>query len=259
MNRDLRWALGEGSLFFEGKGAVQDTLRKITQRLNTLGIPYAVVDGMALFMHGLRRFTEDVDILVTASALKEIHARLEGLGYLPPFNLSKNLRDTETGVKIEFLITGGFPGDGLPKPVAFPNPQAVAVENNYIRYINLPTLIELKLASGMSNINRMKDLTDVLELIKVLNLPKDFEKNLNPYVRDKFLELWNGARPPQKRYALVIAASDQDSAAVKAMLADGVAVDPTRGAATGHRWLVTTDPQIASKYGMHDESELWEE
>ena len=75
-----------------------------------------------MFQHGYRRFTEDVDLLVTREGLKEIHRKLEGLGYLPPFQGSKNLRDTEHGVKIEFLVTGEFPGDGKPKPVAFPAP-----------------------------------------------------------------------------------------------------------------------------------------
>src|SRR4051794_2638739 len=90
--REPRWALAEGSKFFEGKSAVQDTLRKITARLRELGIAYAVVGGMALFNHGFRRFTEDVDLLVTLEGLQEIHRQLEGLGYLPPFRGSKNLR-----------------------------------------------------------------------------------------------------------------------------------------------------------------------
>ena len=34
----------------------------------------------------------DVDILVTREGLKTIHERLEGLGYVPPFTGSKNLR-----------------------------------------------------------------------------------------------------------------------------------------------------------------------
>ena len=92
--------------------------------MNELGIPYCVAGGMALFQHGYRRFTEDVDILVTREGLKEIHSRLDGLGYLPPFPRSKNLRDTENGVRIEFLVAGDFPGDGKPKPLAFPDPTA---------------------------------------------------------------------------------------------------------------------------------------
>src|ERR1700704_1702384 len=104
-----RWALSEGSKFFEDKSAVQDALRKITKRLTELEIPYAVVGGMALFHHGVRRFTEDVDLLVTREALQTIHEKLEGLGYLPPFKGSKHLRDTDSGVRVEFLVTGDYP------------------------------------------------------------------------------------------------------------------------------------------------------
>jgi hypothetical protein len=194
LDKDLRWALYEGSRHFEEKSAVFDTLRKITGRLNDLGIPYAIVGGMALFRHGLRRFTEDVDILVTRSDLQTIHERLEGLGYLPPFANSKQLRDTDNGVRIEFLTTGDYPGDGKPKPVAFPDPDAVSVEIDGVRYLKLPTLIELKLASGMTSRGRLHDLGDVMKLIQTLKLTPDFADQLNPYVRQTFLELWNDAQ-----------------------------------------------------------------
>ncbi|MBI3864995.1 MAG: hypothetical protein HY290_24235, partial [Planctomycetia bacterium] len=232
------------------------SLRKIAKRLSEIGIPYAVVGGMALFSHGLRRFTEDVDVLVNREGLKEIHERLEGLGYLPPFSGSKNLRDTETGVKIEFLITGDFPGDGMPKPVAFPEPATVAVTKDGICYVNLATLIELKLASGMSNTERLKDLADIQELIKTVNLPADLAQKLNPYVRDKYLELWRGTRPPEKRFVLIWSNETASQATFDAMLNDGVSIDAAKTTADGSTYLVTTDPDIARKYDMHDESEL---
>ena len=50
--RDPRWALSEGSRHFEEKSAVFDALRKIASRLNGMGVPYAVVGGLALFQHG---------------------------------------------------------------------------------------------------------------------------------------------------------------------------------------------------------------
>ncbi len=57
---DLGWALAEGSAFFEGKGRLQLALRKIANRLDALGIPYAQSSGGWLpFLHGFRRFTED--------------------------------------------------------------------------------------------------------------------------------------------------------------------------------------------------------
>jgi hypothetical protein len=193
LNRDPRWALSEGSRHFEEGSAVFKALHNIASRLTALGIPYAVVGGMALFRHGLRRFTEDVDLLVTKSDLQVIHEKLEGLGYLPPFANSKHLRDTEHGVKIEFLTTGDFPGDGKPKPVSFPDPQQVSFEAEGIQYITLPKLVELKLASGMTNPGRLKDLSDVLELIKILHLPPEFADQLDPYVQSKFNELWQAA------------------------------------------------------------------
>lgn len=183
--------MDEGSLFFEGQGRVHQALRKITKRLAALGIEYAVVGGMALVHHGYRRFTDDIDILVTVEDLQRLHREVDGLGYLPPFSGSKHLRDTDLGVKIEFLTTGDFPGDGKPKPVAFPNPSLVAEEDDGIRYVTLPALLTLKLASGMTNAGRLKDLADVQELVKLRQLPRKFADQLPEYVQSKYLEIWD--------------------------------------------------------------------
>ncbi|MDB5350767.1 MAG: hypothetical protein JWN86_2014 [Planctomycetota bacterium] len=193
LDQDWGLALSEGSRFFEEKSAVQDTLRKIARRLEEIGVSYAIAGGMALFKHGFRRFTEDVDILVTREGLQLIHQKLDGLGYLPPFEKSKNLRDTEHGVKIEFLITGEFPGDGKPKPVAFPDPAGVSIEIEGIKYLSIPALVELKISSGLTGgVARLKDFADVVALIQTLDLPKDFGHHLNPYTREKYAELWTG-------------------------------------------------------------------
>jgi len=270
LNRNPGWALSEGSRHFEEDSAVFKALHSITQRLKLLGIPYAVVGGMALFRHGLRRFTEDVDILVTKDDLKIIHKKLEGLGYLPPFTNSKHLRDTQLGVKIEFLTTGDYPGDGKKKPVSFPDPRTVNFEADGINYINLEKLVELKLASGMTNPARLKDLADVLELIKVLDLPIDFANQLDPFVRSKYEELWKEAR---KRYvttwrnkwltaeaksiddmiSMLRAAADY----LDQMRKDGVFLDDDGGVGDDYAHLVTTDPKVAEKYGLVDESKYW--
>jgi hypothetical protein len=198
LDRDVRWALREGSMHFEKESAVHQALNRITTRLDQLGIAYAVVGGMALFFHGFRRFTEDVDLLVSREGLDRIHRELEGLGWVPPFEGSKNLRDTEAGVKIEFLVTGEFPGDGKPKPVAFPDPAAVGVDVGGVRCVSLPTLIELKLASGMTVATRLKDLADVQQIIQILNPPRDLAAQLNPFVRAKYLELWDGVEAERR-------------------------------------------------------------
>lgn len=194
LDRDPGWALQEGSMHFEKASAVHTALRRIAEQLDRLAIPYAIVGGMAMFFHGYRRFTEDVDILVTRDGLQRVHEELEGRGYLPPFSGSKNLRDTQAGVRIEFLVSGQFPGDGKSKPVAFPNPAEVAVEIDGVRIVSLPKLIELKLASGLSNPRRARDLADVQELIDTLKLSQDLADELDPSVRDKYRELWSIVR-----------------------------------------------------------------
>jgi hypothetical protein len=177
-----------------GESAVQQSLEQIAGRLDAMGIDYVVVGGMALVAHGYNRTTVDVDILVTTSDLAKIHERLEGLGYARPFAGSKHLRDTSTNVRIEFLTAGGFPGDGKPKPISFPDPkEADAVMKDGVRYIGLYRLIELKLASGMTGgVGRLKDIADIVELCRALDLGAEVAQRLHPIVREKFLEIVEG-------------------------------------------------------------------
>ena len=97
-------------------------------------------------------------------------------------------------MRIEFLVTGDYPGDGKPKPVAFPDPEQAGIERDGIRWLNLPALVELKLASGMTTPGRLKDLADVQELIRLLRLPADFAEQLQPFVREKYGELWRSGQ-----------------------------------------------------------------
>lgn len=272
LGRDPRWAMSEGSRHFEEKSAVFDALRRIVGRLNAIGVDYAVVGGLALFQHGLRRFTEDVAILVTKDDLRTIHEKLEGLGYLPPYARSKHLRDTELGVKIEFLTTGEYPGDGKEKPVSFPDPRAVSIESDGVRYLNLPTLVELKLASGMTNAGRMKDLSDVLELIKILELPATFAEQLNPYVREKYRELWHQGKKRyetlwRNKWLTAEAKTIEDMIGSLRAAADhldemrkaGVTLEDEGGVGDDHATFVTTDPEVAGRFGMEEEREYLDE
>ena len=52
LDRNLSWALREGSRHFERESAVHKALEKIAGRLQALQIPYAIAGGMALFFHG---------------------------------------------------------------------------------------------------------------------------------------------------------------------------------------------------------------
>jgi len=119
-----------------------------------------------------------------------------GLDYRPVFSgPEKTFRDTETGVRIEIVSAGEYPGDGLPKPVAFPDPTApgVTVEIEGIRVVTLEKLIELKLASGMSAPHRLRDLADVQDLIVRLKLPLSLADQLDSWVQATYRDLWDKA------------------------------------------------------------------
>jgi len=185
----------EGLRYFMGEGELNKTVAQLGRDLDRHGIEYAIIGAVALTAHGYPRFTADVDIILTKEGLQVFHRELVGLGYRPAFEgARKKLRSTLNGVAIEFIMEGEYPGDGKPKPVSFPRPSMASIEIEGVRVITLEKLIELKLASGMTAPDRLKDLADVQELIKLRSLSVEFAQRLNPYVRDKYLELLNAVK-----------------------------------------------------------------
>jgi hypothetical protein len=182
--------LREAGEFFMGRGDIRKTMRRLADRLQSEGIAYAVVGGMALGEHGYVRMTEDVDVLVTREGLARFNEQCVGRGYVPTHaGAQRAFRDSETGVRIEFLVAGEYPGDGKPKPVAFPDPAVCSLDAEGIRVVSLPRLVELKLAAGTTAPDRLRDLADVQELIRAERLDEGFADLLDPSVRGKYGEL----------------------------------------------------------------------
>jgi hypothetical protein len=50
------------------------------------------------------------------------------------------------------------------------------------------------MASGMTASHRMQDMADVMNLIRINRLDLSFCDQLNPYVAEKFHELWSAAQ-----------------------------------------------------------------
>lgn len=181
-----------------GEADVQRALERLARLLDQERIPYAVIGAMALNEWGYRRVTVDVDVLLTADGLASLRAAALGRGYLEKFPGSRGLRDTEAGVTIDVVLAGEYPGDGKPKAVAFPDPAETAVRGQRVALLPLPKLIELKLASGLSAPHRLKDLADVLELVRHLSLPRTLADSLDGSVRAKYEELWEAAQTAER-------------------------------------------------------------
>lgn len=183
------------------QGDVYDTVRRLAKRLADEGLEYSVIGGLALVEHGYRRATEDIDLLMRGETLTAFRERFSGRGYVPAFaGARKTFRDTETNVRIEIVTTGEYPGDGKPKPVTFPDPAKVSVEGDEFRFVTLETLIELKLASGLSAPHRLRDIVDIQDLILRTKLPLELADRLDPSVRAEYRRLWEIAQsvPPDE-------------------------------------------------------------
>jgi hypothetical protein len=188
--RSVHDVYAEGLRYFMGQGRLQGTLGQLSSDLKRHGIEYMVIGAVALMAHGYPRFTEDIDLVLTPDGLETFHRELIGLGYRPSFpGARKRLRSTSDGVSVEVIVAGEYPGDGKPKPVSFPDPADASIEIDGVRIVTLEKLIELKLASGMTAPDRLKDLADIQELIKIRGLTSDFAVELNPYVREQYLQL----------------------------------------------------------------------
>jgi len=180
--------------FFMGRARIHRALEKLARVLEEARIPYAVNGALALNEYGYRRVTERVEVLLTRDGLEEFKRHHLGRGYVERFAGSRGMRDTENDTPIDVVLAGEFPGDGRPKSVVFPDPAQVASVGARIRLLPLSKLVELKVASGMTAPHRLRDLADVIELIRARHLGAELADDLDPMVRDKYRELWHAAQ-----------------------------------------------------------------
>ncbi|HKA06964.1 MAG TPA: hypothetical protein VKD71_06870 [Gemmataceae bacterium] len=170
-------------MFFKKTDPVHQTLRRLAKRLTKAGIPYAVMGAMAVNLHGARRTTDDVDVLLTPEGLNRFRQEFVGKDYDPIEGRPRRFVEKQSKVTVDCLVTGRYPGTGAPGPIAFPNPEDVGQEIEKVRVVNLPQLIQLKLAA-----RRHYDFGDVVFLIRVHNLDESFLEQLHPSVRQDFIE-----------------------------------------------------------------------
>ncbi|MBM4162689.1 MAG: nucleotidyltransferase family protein, partial [Ignavibacteria bacterium] len=73
----------------------QTLLANVGRALESQAIPYMVIGGQAVLLHGEPRLTRDIDITlgVDASELKRVRAAMEGVGLTPA------VTDVETFVR----------------------------------------------------------------------------------------------------------------------------------------------------------------
>jgi hypothetical protein len=187
--------LREMERFFQGKDQVHKTLARLVKQLKKANIDYVIVGGMALNVHNRRRVTTNVDTLVKREGFQAFCARfLNDKDYERAPRRTRRLIDRKNGVTIDFLLAGLYPGFGDKGPFAFPDPLQVREEINGLPYVNLVTLIELKLVA-----RRWQDFADVVALIQGNHLDEEYAKRLHRSVRRDYLGCLDEAREEKRR------------------------------------------------------------
>jgi hypothetical protein len=137
-----------------GSSDVWDTAGDCAIALRQRGLPIAVVGGVAVCLHGYRRNTVGVDMLVRREDVTAVRETLEQAGYI--WNAEAREFVGSAGVAVQFLLSGEPAGDDTSFGVYLPDPSAphVTTELEGLPVISLSRLIALKLACGLGNVRR---------------------------------------------------------------------------------------------------------
>jgi hypothetical protein len=114
--------LKEIDMFFQKRSPQHKTMRRLARRLQKAGIPYAIMGAMAVNAHGAERTTRDVDVLLTAEGLECFRREFVGDAYVQVEGRPRRFVERKSGVGVDCLVTGRYPGSGEPGPFAFPDP-----------------------------------------------------------------------------------------------------------------------------------------
>jgi hypothetical protein len=158
----------------DGRGLILETAREISKALAVAVPSSAIIDGVAVVLHGHVRTTVDVDVFVDAP-LGSLIPVLESIGFL--FDPAKR----------------EFRRDHIPVHLVTIEQLEVApkavVEIEGIRTVSLADLIAMKLRSGSKNLLRAQDLADVIGLVRGRKLTSSFASQLPKELRPEYRQI----------------------------------------------------------------------
>ncbi len=176
----------EALLILQGRGAILDTAREVSEVLRAHGIEGAVIGGVAVVLHGHVRTTVDVDVYTPQA--ERLAAALGEKGFA--FERAQR-QFVKAGVPVHLVTI-----DQIQVP-----PRRYE-DREGILTVSLADLINIKLRTGTSEPLRAQDLADVISLIEVNRLTGEFvpqvRKELQPEFRKLLRALEQRQRDPRR-------------------------------------------------------------
>jgi predicted nucleotidyltransferase len=136
-------------------------IEEVVAALNQLGVPFALIGGLALASHKVVRATSDVDLLTDASRADEIDKMLVKLGYHclhRSGDAGNYLRGDE---RLDFLYAS--------RPAArrlLAGAPELATAFGHLHVISTEGLIAFKLQAWVNDSRRTQDLEDIRALLR---------------------------------------------------------------------------------------------
>jgi hypothetical protein len=160
---------------------VDQALPAARELLESAGVAFKVVGGLAVVHYGYTRTTEAIDLLVEEGSRESLDARLEPSGFVR--ETPHRLRHRASGVAVHRLVAG----EPMPRPGSppYPSPKSLPSSPEDGAVVSLAALVRLKLLA-----DRHQDRADVVALLKGLE-------------ERAYLDLEAAVEPPELRHRLV--------------------------------------------------------
>jgi len=141
-------------------------VKAVDHLLDVMQCPSVLAGGWAVWRHGfVGRVTEDIDIVLPVERIEEFMrlASVSGFEVLAQAEGRwPKTRHKDTDIKVDILPENARPGTAARlAPTTIRHPLTMGGQGATLVYVNLPALVELKIAAG-----RISDEHDVAELIR---------------------------------------------------------------------------------------------
>jgi hypothetical protein len=161
-----------------GNESVWKSAHDCSRALAKANIPHALLGGVAVCLHGYKRNTVAVDILIRRADIGSIRSML-GVFSSP----------------VRTYVASEPAGKGSEVKLPDPTDEKATSVIEGVTVLTLAKLVESKLACGEAEIRRThKDFADVVELIACNGLAGSFARKLHKSVQPRFKELLRMAR-----------------------------------------------------------------
>ena len=167
----------------------QNTMNLITQVLKNKDIDFCFIGGAVLPDYHYERMTSDIDILISYKD-KEKFLTLIGSYFKRKFkNIQKSLFWNNPKTEIDIIFSREKAGD-INKGIPYKEPKELSKMKHSVPILTLKNIVQYKLCAGLYGKVRLKDFSDIQQLIHINKLPIDFADKFRDDIKNKYIELW---------------------------------------------------------------------